>query len=274
MKRVIVIFSDLDGTMLDQDSYSFQGALPALARIKRCQVPLILTTSKTRIEVVDVQAELGICEPFIVENGAAVFFPAVYRGFRMEHALKMPPYCAMVLGRPYGEIRRFFEVLKERFPVQGFGDLSAKDVARLADLPLRKAQWAKRREFTEPFVLGDMNCLDEIEERAEQEGMKITTGGRFHHLIGADQDKGLAVVRTREVFATNCPEGIVSVALGDSPNDLPMFRNVDIPILIPQRGGHFTDMEVPRLRKANSPGSRGWNEAVEEVLDELQENTR
>lgn len=274
MKQVIVIFSDLDGSLLDHDSYSFQGALPALARIKRDQIPLVLTTSKTRLEVVDLQAELGIREPFIVENGAAVFFPSAYRGFRMAHAPKMAPYRVIVLGRPYEEIRRFFEELKERFPVQGFGDLSAEDVARLADLPLQKAHWAKRREFTEPFFLGDMNCLDEIEERAKREGLKITKGGRFHHLMGADQDKGLAVARTREVFAADCSEGIVSVALGDSPNDLPMLLNVDIPILIPQRGGHFADMEVPRLRKAKSPGSRGWNEAVEEVLDELQENTR
>jgi mannosyl-3-phosphoglycerate phosphatase len=269
MKRTIVIFTDLDGSLLDHDSYSFEGALSALARIKKSGIPLVLTTSKTRVEIEALQAELDIREPFIVENGAAVFFPSEYRGFRIQHAQQMSPYLAMVLGRPYEEIRRFFGVLKERFPVQGFGDLSAEDVARLADLPLRKAHWAKRREFTEPFVLGDPSCLAEIKERAEREGLKVTTGGRFHHLISAGQDKGLAVRLARDIFSANCPEGIVSVALGDSLNDLPMLERVDIPILIPQGGGDYLDIRIPRLRKAKYPGSRGWNEAVEEVLDEL-----
>lgn len=274
MKRRVLIFTDLDGSLLDHDRYSFEGALPALARIKKSGIPLVLTTSKTRVEIEALHAELGIREPFIVENGAAVFFPSVYRSFRMDHALKMPPYRAMVLGRPYEQIRRFFDELKERFPVQGFGDLSAEDVARLADLPLEKAHWAKQREFTEPFVLGDPSCLGEIKERAEREGLKITTGGRFHHLIAAGQDKGLAVVLARDIFSANCPEGIISVALGDSLNDLPMLERVDIPVLIPQGGGGSPDIGLARFRRAKYPGSRGWNEAVEEVLDELQENTR
>ena len=273
MKRKILIFTDLDGSLLDHESYSFEGARPALARIKEADIPLVLTTSKTRVEIEFLQAELGILEPFITENGAAVFFPLLYRNFRMDKAVKMSPYLAVVLGRPYEEIRRFFVVLKRRFPVQGFGDLSTEDVARLADLPLQKALWAKERDFTEPFVLDDLSCLGEIKELAALEGLKVAEGGRFYHLVSMDQDKGLAVRFTTDIFSANCTEGVVSVALGDSPNDLPMLASVDIPILIPQSGGHYLDIQIPRLRRAGSPGSRGWNESVERVLDELQKNT-
>jgi mannosyl-3-phosphoglycerate phosphatase len=273
MKQKILIFTDLDGSLLDHDSYSFEGALPALARIREADIPLVLTTSKTRVEIEALQAELGIRGPFIAENGAAIFFPTFYRNFVIENASLLPPYLVIVLGRPYGEIRRFLNVLKLRFPVQGFGDLSTEDVARLTGLPAEKARRARQREFTEPFVLEDPGHLGEIEEFAGREGLKVTAGGRFHHLISADQDKGLAVALVREIFRANCPEGVVSVALGDSPNDLPMLGRVDIPILIPQSGGRYLEVRLPRLRKAGNPGSRGWNESVERVLDELQGNT-
>jgi mannosyl-3-phosphoglycerate phosphatase len=273
MKQKILIFTDLDGSLLDHDSYSFEGALPALARIREADIPLILTTSKTRVEIEALQTELNIRGPFIAENGAAIFFPTSYRNFLIENAVVLPPYLVIVLGRPYGEIRRFLDALKLRLPVQGFGDLSTADVARLTGLPVEKARWAKQREFTEPFVLGDAGRLGEIEKLAAREGLKVTAGGRFHHLISAGQDKGLAVALAHEIFSANCPEGVVSVALGDSPNDLSMLGRVDIPILIPQQGGHYLDVRLPRLRKARYPGSRGWNEVIERVLDELQENT-
>ncbi|HOD36575.1 MAG TPA: HAD-IIB family hydrolase [Syntrophales bacterium] len=274
MKRRVLIFTDLDGSLLDHDSYSFEGALPALARIKESDVTLVLTTSKTRVEIEALQTELGIRDPFIAENGAAIYFPASYSDFLIEDGVAVrPPYLVIVLGRPYSEIRRFLDTLKRRFPVKGFGDLSTDDVARLTGLPEEKAQWARQREYTEPFVLEDLDRLDEIDEWAKREGLKVTAGGRFHHLISANQDKGLAVVKLKEILAAHCPGGVVTVALGDSPNDLMMLESVDIPILIPQSGGQYQEVSLPRLRKAGKPGSRGWNESVERVLDELQKNT-
>jgi len=39
---LIVIFTDLDGTLLDHDSYSWEEAVPALERCKGLRVPVIL----------------------------------------------------------------------------------------------------------------------------------------------------------------------------------------------------------------------------------------
>lgn len=50
-KQNIIIFTDLDGTLLDHNSYDFSEALEMLSYIKNHNIPLILTTSKTKIEV-------------------------------------------------------------------------------------------------------------------------------------------------------------------------------------------------------------------------------
>jgi predicted mannosyl-3-phosphoglycerate phosphatase (HAD superfamily) len=64
----IVVFTDLDGSLLDHDTYSFENARPALERIREQRIPLVFTTSKTRAEVEALQAAMRIREPFISES--------------------------------------------------------------------------------------------------------------------------------------------------------------------------------------------------------------
>jgi predicted mannosyl-3-phosphoglycerate phosphatase (HAD superfamily) len=47
----VVIFTDLDGALLDRETYSFEPALPALRFIKEKKIPLIFVSSKTRAEI-------------------------------------------------------------------------------------------------------------------------------------------------------------------------------------------------------------------------------
>ena len=75
-----IIFTDLDGTFLNHDDYSYQDSLQALNSIFQKEIPLIFTTSKTKIEIEKLQNNLQITEPFIVENGAAIFIPKNYKG--------------------------------------------------------------------------------------------------------------------------------------------------------------------------------------------------
>jgi len=46
-----VFFSDLDGTLLDARTYSFDAALPALGILRARRVPLVVCSSKTRTEI-------------------------------------------------------------------------------------------------------------------------------------------------------------------------------------------------------------------------------
>lgn len=267
-----VVFTDLDGSLLDHDSYSFENARPALERIRRSGVPLVFTSSKTRTEIEQLQASLGIREPFIVENGAAVFFPEGYRGWPAVEGLRQPPYTVIRLGVSYRDVRRFVRAVRPRFNLQGFGDLSVEDIARLSGLPLEQAELARRREFTEPFVLHDGARISELRTRAEASGLAITRGGRFHHLMGSGQDKGLAVRKALEVFCRCSGQRFTAIGLGDSANDKAMLESVDLAVLLPHPDGTYEELGLTGLRKARHPGSRGWNEMVLELLDALEED--
>ena len=47
----IIVFTDLDSTLLHPKTYSFDAAMPALKLIKEKDIPLILCSSKTRAEI-------------------------------------------------------------------------------------------------------------------------------------------------------------------------------------------------------------------------------
>lgn len=268
----IVIFTDLDGSLLNHDDYSFEEARSSLARIKRIGLPLIFTTSKTRTEVELLQEEMKIGEPFIVENGAAIYFPLGYRGWDKKIGTVMPPYHLIQLGKPYFEIRRFLERVRIPFGIRGFGDLTVREIAELAGMPEEKAKLAKEREFTEPFLIDKDGEIDRLQDLALKEDIKITKGGRFYHCIGAHQDKGEAVKITKHIFR-QCTEGdVVFIGIGDSANDLPMLENVDIPVLIPHPDGSYEKTDLAKLKRAVNPGSKGWNEAVERILDDFERN--
>lgn len=268
----LVIFSDLDGTLVNYDDYSFEEAIPALERIRREGVPLILTTSKTRAEVEVILGEMGLKEPFIVENGAAVFFPRGYRGWDMTDVSAVQKYGVIQLGIPYAEIRAFVKKMAPRFKIRGFGDCSAQEIAEMTGLPYNKAKLAKKREFTEPFLLAEEEAIEALGDLASKANIKIVQGGMFYHFIGMRQDKGEAVKVTKDIFRRRLGDKIRFVGVGDSANDIPMLAHVDIPVLIPHAYGRFEPLDLPNLLRARSPGSRGWNEVMEGILDEFEEN--
>lgn len=101
----IIIFTDLDGSLLNHDNYSFSEAIPAINRVRESEIPLIIVTSKTRREVESIQQELRIKEPFVVENGAAIYFPNSYKGLYFENDKKETFIKTAQLGISYGLIR-------------------------------------------------------------------------------------------------------------------------------------------------------------------------
>lgn len=265
----LLVFTDLDGSLLNHEDYSCQEALPAISRLRARRIPLIFVTSKTRGEVEVIQQEIGIREPFIVENGGGIFIPASYRGWTLTTARAVSGYSLIELGVGYGRIRAFLAKFGGDFGIKGFGDWTVGEIAEKTGLDTARAALARVREFTEPFLPAPDADMKNLQRLAAEHGLKITRGGRFFHLIGAGQDKGAAVRTLRRLAGNQSGPRPLAIGIGDSENDLPMLQEVDIPVVIPRPDGSCLDLSLPRLVVAAWPGSRGWNGAVEEILDEF-----
>ena len=263
MKKT-VIFTDLDGTLLDAASYSHAEALPALSVIAAGGTPLILCSSKTRAELEEYRMRLDNAHPFIAENGGGIFIPCGYFSTPVE-AVEANGYQLIWLGTPYAEIRHHFVRLRKQLhaKVRGFADMTVAEVAALTGLPEREAALARQRDFDEAFVFEGE--IDEGFLRAIEAAGLRWTQGRIFHIMG-NHDKGRAVTTLISLYKKQFG-GIASIALGDSLNDLPMLMAVDRPVLVRHTDDSF-DMRIsiPRLLKTQLPGAAGWNETVLQLL--------
>jgi mannosyl-3-phosphoglycerate phosphatase len=264
-----VVFTDLDGTLLDHHSYSFEPALPALRLLKKHAVPVVLCTSKTRAETAELRGRLGLDHPFITENGGGIFIPPGYPLPRHHAETEKDGFRVITLGVPIAQILAAFARLKESFRVRGFSDMDARTLARETGLNEDQAALALRRDFSEPFEFpDDKKRLDDLKQEVAKLGLGLTRGGRFFHLVGPDADKGAAVGILSGMYR-RANRKITTVALGDSLNDLPMLRAVDIPFLV-QKSGHIYDPKVrfASARLAEGVGPEGWNRAILSLLSE------
>jgi len=260
MKKII--FTDLDGTFLNHDNYSFEESKESLKKIKKQKVPLIFTTSKTKREVELLQKKVGIVEPFIVENGAALFIPKNYQNLSLDFLTDFEEYKVLIFGKTYKQILNFYNEYKVEFALRGFKDMEIEEISNLTGLDIPSATLAKQRDFTEPFIMEDITKLEKLKNIASTFKIKVTQGGRFFHLIGEKQDKGIAVTKGTELFEKIYNKKINSIALGDGENDIKMLEVVDTPIIIKRYNGEYLSLNRSNLQKSSYSGSLGWNEMI------------
>ena len=266
-----IVFTDLDGTLLAHDSYSWDGARPALNDLRRRRIPLVFCTSKTRAEVRSLRRTIGNSDPFIVENGGVVVIPRIHSP-RLTSSPKTRER-VLTLGRPYAEVVSALQKVAQKagVEVRGFQQMDDEEIAERTGLSLKEAHRARQRETGEPFLLmkarpKEIRALSRL---AHELGYTIQRGGRFWH-ISANCDKGLALSTVISFYRAGWRTAIRTIALGNSANDLPMLQVVDRPILMPLPDGSF-DREItaalPRVLCYPEPGPKGWAKAVFEAIE-------
>jgi mannosyl-3-phosphoglycerate phosphatase len=280
----LLIFSDLDGTLLDPHSYSFEGAREGLDAVTRAGVPLILCSSKTRVEIESLQYDLlmefpyirangePMLHPFISENGGALFVPRGYfSAVTHMRASRTGAYETVEFGRRYGEVVAALRRTSQRVgvPVMGFSTMTAEEIARECGCSLTQARLAKCREYDEPFrmLAGTTAARMRLLESLSDQGFQCTSGSRFQHVMGPT-DKGRAAMCLKQIYERESDSRIVTVGLGDSMNDLPLLAAVDIPVIVPNIAADLARLhrELPRAYVTDRRGSAGWSGAVRHLV--------
>ena len=265
-----LIFSDLDGTLLDEDTYSFQEATEAIEFLKEKEIPLILCSSKTRFEMELYREKMDIMTyPFIPENGGAIFIPKTKLNLHDFEYKVIDKYQVIEIGKPHEVIKKKFQEILNRlgFQIKGFSQMEAKEISKLSGLPLKEAKLAAQREYSEPFIFkNDKYKFFLLEEAIKKYGLKLTKGNRFYS-ISWGSDKGKAVQILKSIYQqTYSHKTIISVGIGDSPNDIPMLKEVDVPVVVRRKSGKYQVCDLENVYYTQKIGPRGWSEAIYEIL--------
>jgi mannosyl-3-phosphoglycerate phosphatase len=265
MKRVI--FTDLDGTLLDPVTYSYHQAVDAVELLRRKGIPLIFCSAKTRAEQEVYRRELGINDPFVVENGGAIFIPENYFSSPFEHHQNTQGYIVIELGTPYEQIREALKRIEREtgITIKGFGDMSVEEVAKDSGLSLEFATLAKQREYDETFKLkGDKIRQNLTLNKIKEAGLSYTHGGKYYAAMKGN-DKGKATRILTRLFRQEFGD-VESIGIGDSENDLPMLAAVDIPVLVQKPNKLWEEIDLANVRKVPRIGPEGWKKTIEDLI--------
>ncbi len=249
--------TDLDGTLLDPGTYWFGGAEEAIEWLKSAGVPIVFNSSKSRAEQEVYRRALGLRDPFIVENGAAIYYEEP-----VKEAEKVGPYWAEVFGLRTEAIRALIDDLirKYRRAIKLIDEMSDEEISRVTGLPPSLAGLAKIREYSVVYAPTNREAAAKMAEEITARGLRYTYGGRLYVVTGPHH-KGTAVRALRARYP-----GARVVALGDGMNDVEMLREADIPILLGSREDVAEAVGRDDLLTYPGRGPKWWAKAVRETI--------
>lgn len=301
----LLIFTDLDATLLDHDSYSFAAALPLLNWLHEQDIPVIPTTSKTQAELFQLREDLNNPHPFIVENGSSVLIPIHYfssqpaetvisdcgkfyvKHWTDTHGDQGPNHCKIgdreywrTMAVQAGEVLG----LKLRQDYDTFESLGAEGIADLTGLPLSGAKLANQRLSSEPIYLNPQRTAN-LDQRKKNFiaalhslNAAVVEGGRFLHVLAPGSSKGAALHWLKNIYdqiprkkpnVANLHDSKPhhTIALGDSQNDVDMLEAADNAILVRNPHKAFPILQgVSPVIKSKTTGPLGWQESLCELL--------
>ena len=255
------IVSDVDGTLMDH-SYDLTPAKETIKILKKLSIPVILCTSKTASEVKVIRKELNLTDPYIVENGGAIY------GESLEKVNG-----EIILGEKYEFLEEILNSISKEvdYKLIPLNNLTDQEATQLTGLKGDSLTLMRDRNWSMPFLNPPSALEEKINICCSKFKVDIFRGNRMSHLLSTNSNKGKAINALKKYSNI---EDIQIIGLGDSPNDLPLLLNSDFRIVIPGIDGpnlclldKLKDLE---FTLASEPNGYGWKNEINKLINERE----
>ena len=261
----VLIFSDLDGTLLNRDTFSFDEIKNYILYLISNDISLIPNSSKTKEEINEFNKKLGEDLPYIVENGAAIFdLHLINSNFPEE----------IVLSR---EIEEILTIFNEKIPknlvskLKFLHNLDLSDQMKILGLSKEKIRNALKRKYSIPLLFnGNISEKREIKNLVKSAGLTLQEGGRVINLCD-NVSKSTAMKKVVKLFNKISNDKLTTIAVGDNFNDLEMLKNSDIPCLVFNDKFTLETININNCLVSKKSAPEGWEEIVKLALDKIKQ---
>lgn len=263
-----LIFSDMDGTLLDHHTYSFAAAKPTLNKLRLKEIAVIPTTSKTYAEMQSLRHRIGLEGPFIIENGAAIYIPTFFLKHKPSDTTDVDGFWCKSFIADKSHWIHLLEHLDDEFSgqYQQFSKMSVSDIQECTGLDAQSASLAAKRQFGEPVLwLGNDADKSRFIEAIKNKGAYPLEGGRFIHISG-NCNKGQALYWLATEYQNQFKVDVNTIALGDGKNDVAMLEAADVAVRIHSPTNPPPEVNNQNLHTSTLTGPEGWSEMLTALL--------
>ena len=254
------VVSDVDGTLMDH-SYDLTPAKETIKKLQKLSIPVILCTSKTASEVKVIRKELNLTDPYIVENGAAIYGESL-KEVNGE----------IILGEKYEFLEEILNIISKEidYKLTPLNNLSDQEATLLTGLKGNTLNLMRDRHWSMPFLNPPSFLEEQINICSKKFNVDIFKGNRMSHLLSTNSNKGKAINSLKKYSNI---QNIQIIGLGDSPNDLPLLLKSDIRIVIPGKDGPNSNLldqlEDLEFTLASEPNGYGWKNEINKLINKL-----
>jgi mannosyl-3-phosphoglycerate phosphatase family protein len=263
-----VIFTDIDGTLLDSRSPDMNKVKELVDMTLQNGIHLIFCSSKTEQEQNKIKSQVYLHEPYIVENGAAIIIPVNYfkKAILTNSRISQDNYVIETGGSAI-KIRSLLKKIKDNYDIdfKGVSDLGVSELSKITKLSEEYARKMKDRKYSETVVQIDNKKFKDFVRIIEKEGLKIIPGNQYFDITSGN-DKGTAVKILIDAFRKEFTNNVIFFGIGDSKNDESMLSLVDFPMLVQKFDGSWEDLKFDKLNMINGVGPKGWEIALELII--------
>jgi mannosyl-3-phosphoglycerate phosphatase family protein len=270
-----ILFTDVDGTLLDSVTYELSEGRAAVRALIQRGIHIVLCSSKTRLELERLRSRLGLNDPFVVENGSAIVVPKGtcelsekghnHRGIVVQR--ESDDTLVAELGIPAHDVRDRLDAIRRQrgLAFKTLDELSAKEVVRITGLSDEDARAARLREYSATLA-GEFTTpqYEELQRACHEHHLNCMRGTRFVSVTGDQADKGRAVRILRAAFRAKYGT-IRTFGVGDSWNDVPMLRAVDVAFQVQSPDGGWRDFTLESLVRIAGVGPAGFRLVAERI---------
>ena len=257
----IWIVSDVDGTLMDH-SYDLTPAKETIKFLQKLSIPVILCTSKTAAEVKVIRNDLNLKDPYIVENGAAIYGESLRR-----------VNGKIILGQKYETLEEILNFISKDidYKLIPLNNLTDQEATQLTGLKGNSLNLMRDRHWSMPFLNPPSFLEEKINICSKKYKVDIFKGNRMSHLLSSNSNKGKAINALKEYSNL---QNIQIIGLGDSPNDLPLLLNSDIRVVIPGKDGPNLNL-IDQLKDleftlASEPNGYGWKNEINKLINKRE----
>ncbi len=261
----VLIFTDLDGSLLHRDTFKFDEIKDYLKQIISKGIFIIPNTSKTDKEILEFNNELGINIPYISENGSSI------NGLNLLNK-ELPQQ--LILSRDKETLFNIFKKtvsLNLQNKCKWLSEMNVKNQSLILGLEYQKLKNALDRKYTLPFLFdGNKNEKKELAKMIKSEGLLLQEGGRVIHLTDR-VNKAKALQIFVRFFKKN-NKNVKTIAVGDNYNDLDMLKISDFPCLVFNDKFTLDEISINNLITTNKPSPEGWADVIKMALVKIKKN--